>query len=142
MRRPTRWPKISIATFRDFRSWRSAPSELYRIGKFIKRRPWAAVAAVALVGAATIAGVTGVREIAKTRRQRDRAERLYQSARATVQDVYYRLVEDRPSDPEDVASLNRRLLDGVSRYFDDFVAATATSPTPSPTSPRRAPGRR
>ena len=45
-----------------------------------------------------------------------------------MQDVYYRLVEDRPSDPEDVASLNRRLLDGVSRYFDDFVAANRDEP--------------
>ena len=105
-----------------------APSELYRIGKFIKRRPWVVVAAAGLLGAAAVVGGLGVREIAATRRQRDRADRLYQSARGSVREVYNRLAEGPPRESDDLASLRRDLLDGVERYYEEFIAANRAEP--------------
>ena len=86
------------------------------------------VVGVALFAAAVVAGAVGVRAVSTARRERDRAERLYQSARASVHDVYMRLAEDRPRDSEDVAGLRQHVLDDVSHYYEEFVAANSSEP--------------
>ncbi|APW58785.1 hypothetical protein [Paludisphaera borealis] len=105
-----------------------APSELYRVGKFLQRRRWVGVVGASLIAAIVVAGALGVRAVSTARRERDRAERLYLSARASVHDVYMRLAEDRPRDSEDVAGLRRDLLDGVARYYEDFNTANSAEP--------------
>jgi tetratricopeptide (TPR) repeat protein len=105
-----------------------APSELYRLGRFLSRRRWAAPAALALIAAAVFAGVWSARTISTERRERERAERLYRSSRAAIEDVSARLAERPRGDEEDVAALRRGLLDGVSRYYEDFIATHERDP--------------
>jgi tetratricopeptide (TPR) repeat protein len=105
-----------------------APSELYRLGRFLARRRWAAPAALAVVAAAVFAGAWSARTISAERRGRERAERLYRSSRAAIEDVSARLAEVRPGGEEDAAALRRGLMDGVSRYFEDFIATHEGDP--------------
>ena len=111
-------------------------SRRYRAGKFVQRHPLASTAGLLLAAALLVGLPVLTISLARARRDRDRAEISYRSARLSIDGLFTQISERHELDAPGLQPARATLLEAALHYYETPVNDAA--PTLNPAwNPRR-----